>query len=377
MKTRRLKAVCGLIAVWFLLASSSLAATTYYVGTCHKPSYATISAAVAAAAPGSIVDVCPGTYPEQVFIMQALTLQGIRNSNKGRARITAPIPASGGPPQWTFVPDPDTPGVNVAPQIYVNSPAGAVTIKDLTIDGSGETTAIACFTSGYWETTAIFLENSSGTITGVNTVGQGKNSGCGDGIRAFVAGAGPDTLTLTDSSLQDAHQSGLILEGAGLTVSVSGNVLDLTSNNYGISSGNASGTISSNFLTAEGDLIYDYGSGGSITYSGNVLRGINTGTTNCSAGMLLERAAQVTGNKIDGCLYGIYFESLATNTVSLKNNLVVNTALGLGLGCDSNVTLAGNTVNNSVEGVDSAPNPVSTAEITFDNVDTVKTGTCP
>jgi len=371
MKFSMWKAVCRLVAVWFLLISSSFAATLY-VGTCHKASYATISAAVAAAPAGSIVDVCPGTYPEQVFITQALTLQGITAKNTDRATITAPIPASGGPPTWQFVADPDGGAAMVAPQIFVSSPVGAVTIRNLTIDDSAETTSPACLDAGYWHTIAIFVQESSGTITGVSTLGQGKNSGCGIGIRAFAAG--PATLTLTNSFLQDAHQSGVVLEGAGLTVNVSQNVLDLTSNNYGISSTDVSGTISSNFVTMEGDIIADFGSGGPVTFSDNVLRAAAPG---CSAAMLFERKAQVTGNKIEGCLTGIAFLSGSTNAVSLKNNLVVDATIGIDLGCDSNVTLTGNAVNDVYEGIDNVPISMSVAGIMLDNVTTAKTGICP
>ena len=44
---------------------------TFYVGSCHVGAYPTISAAVAAVPAGSIVSVCPGTYPEQVQITKA------------------------------------------------------------------------------------------------------------------------------------------------------------------------------------------------------------------------------------------------------------------------------------------------------------------
>jgi|GEM_PF-5629131 len=366
-----------LVSVLFLLVSSSFAAT-FYVGTCHSPSYSTISAAVAAAPPNSTVDVCPGVYPEQVFIYQPLTLQGIKSGSADRARIVVPISVGGGI-NWTKVPDPDGGPTLVAPQIFVTSPTGPVKISNLTIDASGETAAPACNTSGFWFTTAILLENSSATLKGVNTVGQGKNSGCGVGIWDFVAGAAPAKLSLTNSSLQDAAYIGLYLEGAALSVSVTGNVLDLASNEYGILIGDASGTVSSNFLSAPAaGLVGDSGSGGSITYSSNVLQG----TAGCAAvggqGMLLQRAAQVTGNKIDGCAAGIVLSPLGTYAVSIKNNLIVNSSfVGVELACDSNVTLAGNTVNNAPVGVDSAPSAVSATQITFDNVDTLATGTCP
>ena len=140
----------------------------------------------------------------------------------------------------------------------------------------------------------------------MNTVGQGKNSGCGIGIWDFVAGTAPAKLSLTNSSLQDANDIGLYLEGAGLSVSVSNNVLDLASNTWGIEINNPSGTISSNFVSAPANaLVYDPSeSGVSITYSGNVLRG----TTGCAA-LDLYRPAQVTGNKIDGCTVGIALEA--------------------------------------------------------------------
>src|SRR5271169_3238879 len=365
MKTHMLKAFYGLIAVCFLLTSIGFA-KTYYVGGCKGAGYPTISAAVKVAPPGSRVAVCPGTYPEQVFITQELTLVGISSGTAGRARITVPS-VVGGPPNWTFVPDPDGGPIMVAPQIYVNSPAGAVTIENLTIDASGETTAPPCGGSGGWDTTAILLENSSSTIKGVNTVGQGKNSGCGWGIRDFAAA--PATLSLTNSSLQDANEVGLHLDGAGLSASVKGNVLDVTSFAFAILSYNASGTVSSNIINASSsNLVYDSGTGGSITYSDNVLRG----TTGCFEGVLLERAAQVTGNKIDGCIAGIEINAYSTYAVTIKTNLIVNNvSTAVALECASDVTLSGNTVNNAAVGVDSALSPVLASQITFDNVDTL------
>jgi len=56
------------IMLFVTLLAPSVFAKTLYVGTCHTPSYSTISAAVAAAPAGTIINVCPGTYAEQVFI---------------------------------------------------------------------------------------------------------------------------------------------------------------------------------------------------------------------------------------------------------------------------------------------------------------------
>ena len=58
-------------------------ASTYYVGSCHAGSYASISAAVTAVAAGSTIDICPGIYNEQVFISKSLNLQGIAFKSSG------------------------------------------------------------------------------------------------------------------------------------------------------------------------------------------------------------------------------------------------------------------------------------------------------
>ena len=64
--------------------------------------------------------------------------------------------------------------------------------------------------------------------------------------------------------------------------------------------------------------------GGSITYSDNFLRGTN----GCYQGVLLERAAQVTGNKIDGCFDGIAISANSVYAVSIKTNLIVKQHCG-------------------------------------------------
>jgi len=74
-----------------LAAQNSSAQTTVAVGNCRPPlvSYSTISEAVAAVTPNSTVLVCPGTYPEQVTITQALKLKGLKDE-AGYPVITVP-----------------------------------------------------------------------------------------------------------------------------------------------------------------------------------------------------------------------------------------------------------------------------------------------
>jgi nitrous oxidase accessory protein len=76
MKTSSLL-VC--LAFCVTLATQISSAQTVYVGSCrpHQVSYPTISAAVAAVAANTTVDICPGTYPESVTITTPLTLKGL------------------------------------------------------------------------------------------------------------------------------------------------------------------------------------------------------------------------------------------------------------------------------------------------------------
>ena len=69
-----------LLFLVLVVLTQPVLAATYYVGTCKAGAFGSISAAVAAVPAGSTVDVCPGTYAEQVMINQVLTLQGISSA---------------------------------------------------------------------------------------------------------------------------------------------------------------------------------------------------------------------------------------------------------------------------------------------------------
>ncbi len=72
------------------------AAPPVQVGGCKgktEVNYPTIQAAVTAVGVGGTVNVCPGTYPEQVVINKSLTLLGNSNGNADNAII---VPPSGG-----------------------------------------------------------------------------------------------------------------------------------------------------------------------------------------------------------------------------------------------------------------------------------------
>ena len=93
---RRIKHLLWLSALP-LLSVQSLFASTVQVGTCMPPlqSFTTISAAVSSVPSGSTVDVCPGTYAEQVTITVPLTLQGVAAGTANQVVVTVPTAGLG------------------------------------------------------------------------------------------------------------------------------------------------------------------------------------------------------------------------------------------------------------------------------------------
>src|ERR1700688_3131349 len=136
-------------------AGQAARASTVVVGSC-KPSltsYATIQAAVTAAPAGSTIDVCPGTYPEQVTISsKSLTLIGIVAGTSDAAVL---IPPSGG----LVMNATDIGGGAVAAQIFVENSTG-VTISHLTVGGNGNALG-SCATN----LIGIYFKDSAGKIT--------------------------------------------------------------------------------------------------------------------------------------------------------------------------------------------------------------------
>ena len=67
-------------------------ASTVGVGTCPQSliTFTTIQAAINAVPAGSVIKVCPGSYPEQLLIAKKLTIEGIASSGQDAAVITPP-----------------------------------------------------------------------------------------------------------------------------------------------------------------------------------------------------------------------------------------------------------------------------------------------
>jgi hypothetical protein len=184
------------VAAASMMLGQNLFATTVVVGpnTCKSTlkHYSTIQSAVSAVPWGTIVMVCPGSYPEQVTISQPLTLEGVTDGTGNAAVITVP---GGG-----FVQNGTSTSFGpVAVQLLVQNTVG-VTIKGLTVDGNGgncpggsnRDVGIGVFNVG--------SPNDGTTAAKIQSVVvRNERQGCfGDGILADTS-----YMTITGSEIHD------------------------------------------------------------------------------------------------------------------------------------------------------------------------------
>ncbi len=324
-----------------LLVAQPLLAKTYYVGSCKTGAYSTIGAAVAAVPAGSIVDVCPGTYPEQVVISQPLTLQGVASGGSSQAIIT--MPATGLTTTTSIV------FGTVAAQLEVT--AGPVNITGITVDG----TATISNCPAVYDIGIFYASGSSGTLNEVETQFQECNS-AGVGIFAENGSQVSTSVTIENSNTTFSSYAGI---GACCTESMNATIKNnyiVQNSGYGIYGNHATMTISDNVVyaiyTARGMTL----GGAGITAKGNTINGGETGfllgdgvtvssntVTGAGAGIWLDGASTATSNHIS---YGTFGIVIAVPGSTIKNNFISQEDIGIEFDCVT-ATVSGNTIGAS------------------------------
>ena len=355
-----------------LLVAQPLLAKTYYVGSCKTGAYSTISAAVAAVPADSIIDVCPGTYPEQVVISQPLTLQGIASGGSAQAVIAMPSSGLTTTTSLRFG--------TVAAQVEVTS--GPVNITGITVVGPGSGCTV--------EVVGIFYASgSSGTLNAVQTQfqycgipGIGILAENGSGVSTSVTiensntnlsgYAGIYVCSPTPSTLNANIKNNYVIENIGYgiatdcntTATVSDNVVDANYGKEGIILMAPSSKVTGNTLTG-GTGILSVAPGAVI--SGNTI-------TLVGAGIWLDGAATVTSNRISNGTFGIV---IAVPGSTIQTNFMSQVEIGIEFQCET-AAASGNTIggpgdNGPGTGFDQFPG-TSTGTNKFHNVATIATG---
>jgi len=337
-----------------LLSVQSLLAATVAVGTC-KPSlvsFPTISQAVSNVPNGSTIQVCPGTYAEQVTISKPLTLIGIASGTANQAVVAVP---SGGLAQNTV----SMFGEIVAAQILVEG-AGPVNITNIAVDGTGGDTSCLLWLAGIF-----YGSGSSGTVNRVRASGQIDGT-CGVGIWAENANSQNQSVTVQNSTVYNVDSAG-IFAGSGttpsLTANLTNNVVNASAAVAAIDSDSVQGKVNGNNVTNSVFGVFDLSN---INVQGNTIMG-------ATYGIYMANGGNASGNQVSGSSEGVLLGAVGA-TVN-NNTIVSSTNAGVELGCFS-ANVNGNVINDAPVGVDSAPLTVNLGSNTFANTATTFTNGC-
>ena len=342
----------ALFTVAMIFGGQPVMATTFAVGTCRPklPSFTTISAAVAAVPPGSIVEVCPGIYPEQVTISTPLTLIGGTNGNADRVTIVVPPSGMIANAGSAFVF-----GGSVGAQVAVTT--GPVNIKGITMDGTGVSVGNATFL----RLVGVFYGSGSfGTVDGVTVRNEVFNAQ-GVGIWAENENGSVLSVTISDSSIYNVGEG--IFVGSDspnqdeLQAKVEFNDIDAAIASI---DSDSIGNLLANNVVAFG--IADEHESASIV--GNTVIGGQVGISSNGA---------ISSN----VLWLVAFTAIAFNgpPLTIKGNRILGAGTGIDFQCSSS-TVTGNFINDVGTGIANVPSSFTLFN-NFKNADTIRTGGCP
>jgi parallel beta-helix repeat protein len=403
--------VFGLALAFAIFAAASAnAAGTVFVGGCGTPSFATIQDGVNHATAGSTVDVCPGTYPEQVSINKRLTLQGIAVGIADQAIVAAP---AGGVVANTVS---LTTGESIAAQIWVHDAAG-VTISNLTVDGSGNGIS-ACSP----DLIGIYYQDASGVVNHVVARNQTAGltsplNGCQWGLGIFVQSgistvtgkAGTSTVTVRNNSVHDFQKNGITgnevgttmnailnqVRGQGPTTGAAENGIQIADGADGEAVNNSvidliyspCVSISNCAATASGILVDD---SQGISVTANHVGNTQGGIAIVGDGASSANNQTISSNTLNGTLVFDGIDVCGSNGGTINNNTVVgsgesaihldSTCTTIGGPAGGGASVSGNTLNEACAGIlnGTAGNTISASNTFFNVANTILVGdTCP
>ncbi len=323
---------------------------TYVVGPCDTGKFfATIQSALNATPAPTTVEVCPGTYPEQLVITKPVTIEALGGgSTQG---LVVVLPPSGG----LISNANDDFGSGVAAQVLVLATRD-VTLRGLVIDGTGNH-----ISSAGDLVAGVYYEDSSGVLEHVTTRYQ-QNSLNGIGI-LLEGGRSNPAVTVEDCSIHDFDYVGILTETnasrseltatikenvvvlppppAGPTLKVfrsgfdfrAGSSVSATDNDmnaqadFGITLSGAEGVVSGNTIASGIPAVY-VEADGAVSFESNKLVGAGGGTAIAIATPIA--ATQIQNNRITNRQkgQGFYFNCHASSGL-VNNNTFMDVGVAL------------------------------------------------
>ena len=330
------------------LSGYAFSANYAAVGTCAVPNavtpahtYTSIQQAVTASKAGTIIQICPGIYPEQVATTKSMTLEGVISGGQDAAVI---VPPTTGMVANTTDPDSSEP---MAAQILVQSEA-LVSILNLTVDGTGSTGN--GITGCAPDLVGILFQSASGTINHVavrNQVLAPGLGGCQSGESIYVQTATGLTskVTVENTSVHNYNKNGITGNDVGTTLKLSDNYVQ---GNGVVPSGGA----------AQNGIQLAFGATGTIvsqTVIDNIYGDI---TIAASADILIydtaENSVTVNNNILGNSQLPIILDSdetgMAGDGITVTGNHVFGTSVYDAIDvCSNGNTVTGNTIFNTSE----------------------------
>ena len=271
------------------------------VGSCEarNHSYTTIGQAITAAHGGETINVCPGTYSEQLTITKPLTIRGITITGQPGVTITAPAAGLQQLPA----------GSGFYPQVYVYR-AGSVTINNIAVNGAGANilfgsiafdTTSACQIGFIKDFSGIYFANTSGDVRNVSVSGHFANSATPDS---------PQLYPNCGSGIEFANRG-----EAGL-------VADSVINGYGYTGISSTGPVRvvRNVLSSPSG---PYQIGISVTKTGSTVNGNTVSGAQFIQSTGIQGGEEVNDNVVQGWMLGI------ANAKEVNHNTLLNNAIGI------------------------------------------------
>jgi hypothetical protein len=220
MNLKKLAVLAALTMSFMILNSNATQAATLTVGNATSlpctGSYSTISAAVAAASPGDTIEVCQGTYDEQVKVTTPnLNIDG---AGAGSTIIKPSVALPNSSSLFS--------GAAIYSIVVVDGVTG-VTVQDMTIDGADAAAPLACNTY-----VGIFYRAASGTVshTRVTNIFFPAWSGCQGYLGIFVqsGNGGPrlnSDVIIDHNTVDNYGKNGITANEAGTSVTITNNTV--------------------------------------------------------------------------------------------------------------------------------------------------------
>ncbi|MGA2536821.1 MAG: right-handed parallel beta-helix repeat-containing protein [Terracidiphilus sp.] len=345
-----------------LVVNNNLANTQ---SPCNTAAFTTIGAAITAANPGDTVDVCPGTYPEAVYINKnGIKLNGLTSDNSSLIELEPATGLSISDPN----PSAESPIENTI--LAVVSVSG-VEIYNISVNGYMATTTGGGCAPG---NAGIYFLNASGSIvdSAVAYIGlnpDGSVTGCQEGLGIFVESyGGTAKVEMNGTSVHDYDKNGITADGTAATLVATNNAVTgagptpaTAQNGIQVSDG-AKGTVNNNVVTGDdytGDAPgYAYSASGILLYNLDAHSEINDNTlsdTNNAIYVYESNDVTVNGNNISKTIGASALASALSNGVEFEKNVIARAGLeddqpAVYL-CSSNNKVENNTISEALYGV--------------------------